>query len=121
MEHRSKSVAAILAFMLLVTPAVALASCSQVMPAMEGGNDAGMMGMIMPPVSGASSRGSFANCCVKFLAEITPSFSTIEASAILVSPAHTPHFWRPLMPLIPVRTFRVSSSPDQALLCVFLI
>ena len=123
MKPRSKPVAAVLAFVLLLVPAVAFASCShRDMPGMAGEFSSAMMGKAMPAEGNMLSDPSIASCCVDSPAEITSSlFPTNPAPAVLALAAPRLDLARASQRLIPAQVFGTARPPGQAVLCVFLI
>ncbi len=123
MKPRSKPVAALLAFVLLLVPALAFASCShRDMPGMSGEFSSAMAGMVMPPEGSMLSDPSIASCCVDSPAEITSSpFPTNPAPAVLAMAAFTLDLSPARHRLIATPVFGTPRPPGQAVLCVFLI
>ena len=123
MKPRPKPVAALLAFVLFLVPAVAFASCShRDMPGMPGEFSSAMTGMVMPPEGGVLSDPSVVSCCVDSPAEITSLLlSPNQPVVALAMAAFTLDFSRANRRLITAQVFATARPPGQAVLCVFLI
>ena len=123
MKPGLKPVGALLAFVLLLVPAVAFASCShRDMPGPAGEFSSAMMGMVMPPEGNMLLDPAVASCCVDSPAEIASSlFPTNPSPAVLAVAAPRLDLSRASQRLISTRVFCTARPPSQAVLCVFLI
>jgi hypothetical protein len=120
MTTGAKSLTVALVLVLIVVPAVALASCSQ---DMAGMSDTQMVGMVMPPPGTSVSETPNASCCIFAPAEITSSWLPLFDSAATVVDfgATSPHYFPQHGEAVYASSFVTATPPTQATLCVFLI